>query len=173
MPTLKRSFVVNLQVLYFSNNLFLIVPCPIQVTIRDSGGLSASTVVTITVVDVDEPPFFLESAPILRTVKEWPGIAAFAPLQRYVDGVSTTVAIETRDPEVGSRLPRPSLYLSQSLFHSLTLSLSHSLTLSLSLSRSLASFVYRSRSLSVLFSFALYGCSCILFYWFTSHAKSP
>ena len=72
-----------------------------QVTVTDNGGLSSVCTLTLVVVNVDEPPFFLES-PIPRTIKELPSVRVGDALKGTVAGVITDASVDVRDPEPGA-----------------------------------------------------------------------
>ncbi len=73
-----------------------------QVTVVDNGGLSASCTLVINVTDVDEPPYFMESSPILRSINEYPAVTVGDSLFGLVRGVFGVANVEVRDPEVGA-----------------------------------------------------------------------
>lgn len=73
-----------------------------QVTVTDNGGLSAVTTLTLSIINVDEPPYFIESSPILRTIRELPAVAVGDALLASLAGLLTPTSIDVKDPEPGA-----------------------------------------------------------------------
>ena len=77
--------------------------CPMsQVTITDNGGLSATTQLTIFVINVDEPPYYIENSPILRTIREMPEVAVGDLALALVNSALLPTSINVKDPEPGA-----------------------------------------------------------------------
>jgi hypothetical protein len=73
-----------------------------QVTVTDNGGLRATTQLTIFVINVDEPPFFMESPPILRTIREMPEVAVGDLVLALANSAMLPTSIDVKDPEPGA-----------------------------------------------------------------------
>ena len=68
----------------------------------DNGGLSATTILTVFVINVDEPPYFMESSPILRTIREMPAVVNGDAALALIEGVLAPTSIDVKDPEPGA-----------------------------------------------------------------------
>ncbi len=77
-------------------------PAGKQVSVSDNGGLSTTTTLTLTVENVNEPPFFLESPSLVRRIKELPEVAVGDALNTLVDGALVPTSVDVRDQESGA-----------------------------------------------------------------------